>query len=197
MSIGFDVEVGVERGIEKGAEKGVGVQGLDQDGFESSSSSPKKPRSGSNIKPVTAAPLSLKISDDWESEGCADAHGSRVLNIDPDSEHFHDSASTTSIAFESRKPAPNLRPVPIIGLSAFSDCEEESSPVEPTLTNAESAKSSCISASLRSESSKECVDGLEYSVELPNIQDVCDGEELSIAVCIEPEPSDFMATLLR
>ena len=169
MSIGFVVQVGVDRGIEKGAENGVGVQGLDQDGFESSSSSPKKPRSGSNIKPATAAAsLSLKISDDWESEGCVDAHGSRVLNIDPDSEHFHDSASTTSIAFESRKPASSLRPLPMIGLSAFSDCEEESSSVEPTLTNAESARSSCISASLRSESSKECVDGLEYSVELPN-----------------------------
>jgi len=181
-------------GAERGIEIGVGDQGgLDQDGLESSSSSPKKPRSGSNIKPETAS-LSLKTSEDRESEGCDVAHGSRLLNSDPDSEHFHDSASTTSIALESRKPAPNLRPLPMIGLSAFSDCEEESSSVEPTLTNAESAKSSCISASLRSESSKECVDGLEYSVELPNKQD---GEELSIAVYIEPDPSDFMATLLR
>jgi len=142
--------------------------------------------------------LPLKISDDWESEACTDAQGSRVLYIDPESEHFQDSVSTTSIAFESLTPDPNTKPALMIGLSAFSDWEEESSPPELILTNVVSAKSSCISASLpKSESSKEGVDGLEYSVELPNKHDFCDGEELSIAVYMDPDPSDFMVTLWR
>jgi hypothetical protein len=136
------------------------------------------------------------MSDDCEPESCGDVHGLSVLCIDPISGYLHESTLISSIVFGFL--TPNDSPNPRIGLSALSDWEEESSPAESAPANGVFTRSSRISVSLiKSESSNPWVDCLEQRVELPNKHDVCDGEELSIAVYMEHEPSDFMVTLLR